>query len=167
MRARGLARHFIAKAWNLPNTAAGLAYGGVGVILGFVAVVWRRQPKPSVRLRDNAVQFTHNPMGGVGAITLGNALICRGDPYDPADRFWYPNGEDPATYENGHSIAEHELQHTYQGELLGPLYLPSNIAGGLNALLRGQGWHGPHNWNERGPQANPPRPWLSNAFRRS
>lgn len=123
-------------------------------------------PSPGVRWRDNAIQFTHNPLGGLGALTLGNTTTYRGDPYDPSDPFWYPRriyprGVDPRTFENGHSIGEHEAQHTYQGQMLGLAYLPSNLIGGLNALLRGQSWHGPHNWNERGPQGNPPRPWAA------
>ena len=49
--------------------------------------------------------------------------------------------------------------HTYQGEQLGPFHLPSNVLGGLNSVVRGEGWHGPGNWNEAGPLRNSPRPW--------
>jgi hypothetical protein len=109
---------------------------------------------PQVRVRDNGVQFTNNPLGGAGAITLGNTTTWNGDPYDPNDRGWAE-----AARLEGHPIPDHERQHTYQGQLLGPLYLPSNALGGLNALAHGEDWWGRHNWNERGPKSNPPRPW--------
>lgn len=161
----GLAKDIAGKVWNAPNTALGLLYGGAGMAVGEVRHLMGQQPAPGVRWRDNAFQFTQNPFGGVSAITIGNATTYRGDPYDPKDTFWYPHGEDPTTYENGHAEGDHEKQHTFQGEQLGPLYLPSNIAGGLMGLLLdggqpdGDAWHGPHNWNERGPKSNPPRPW--------
>ena len=144
----------LGKAWNAPNTALGLLYGLTGMLLALLIHGLGRQPAPRVRWRDNAVQFTHNPFGGLGALTLGNTVTWIGDPYDPDDHTW-----DAASRREGHPITDHERQHTYQGELLGPFYLPSNLLGGLNALLRGEGWHGPHNWNERGPQSHPPRPW--------
>lgn len=148
------------KVWNGPNTLLGLTYGALGAGVGGLAYLTGLQKvPPGVRWRDNAVQFTQNPAGGVGAITLGNATVYRGDPYDPKDQFWYEEGGNPKTIENGHSIGDHERQHTYQGEQLGPLYLPSNLFGGLNALLHGQDWHGNANWNERGPKLNPPQPW--------
>jgi DNA replication protein DnaC len=61
-----------------------------------------------------------------------------------------------------------KLQHTLQGQVLGPLYLPANIIGGVTATLGtpftgpgpgGSPWHGPLNFMERGPMAMPPRPW--------
>jgi hypothetical protein len=161
-------RDVVGKAWNAPNTAIGIVYGGLGLAVGRLARALRGGPAPGVRWRDNAIQFTHNPLGGAGAITIGNTMTCRGDPDDPDCPFWYPkraypDGVDPRTFENGHSIGEHEAQHTYQGEMLGPAYLPSNLLGGLNALLHGESWHGPHNWNERGPQGDPPRPWAPRA----
>jgi hypothetical protein len=163
----GLVGDIAGKVWNAPNTALGLLYGGAGMAVGEVGhLLGLQKNAPGVRWRDNAVQFTDNPFGGVGALTLGNTTAYRGDPYDPADRYWYPHGEDPRTIENGHSIGEHEAQHTYQGQELGPAYLPSNIAGGLMGLLFDRDpvtgkpdWHGPHNWNERGPQDSPPTPW--------
>lgn len=54
---------------------------------------------------------------------------------------------------------EHKKQHTLQGEMLGALYLPSNLLGGLNALPKGERWHGDGNWNETGPTDSPSRPW--------
>ena len=140
-------RNILGKIWNAPNTALGTLVGvagyGAGKVMG---------KNPRISVRDNAIQFTNNPAGGVSAVTLGNAVIWNGDPYDPKNsrgRFW----RDPQ------NAIEHEKQHTYQGEQLGPLYLPSNVLGGLNSVVRGEGWHGSGNWNEVGPLRNPPRPW--------
>jgi hypothetical protein len=171
MSARSRLAAIAGKAWNAPNTLLGLAYGAIGMLAGGLAHRLGRQAgAPRLFWRGNAFQFTRNPLGGLGAITLGNAVIWIGDPYDPADAVWRgPDGR-PAL-ENGHSYPEHERQHTIQGEQLGPLYLPSNLAGGMLGLLldrdaRGRPtWHGPHNWNERGPQADPPRPWAARKAR--
>ena len=140
-------RNVLGKIWNSPNTAlgtlVGLAGHGVGKVMG---------KNPRIRVRDNAIQFTNNPVGGVSAITLGNTVIWNGDPYDPK------NSKGPLWPDPQNAI-EHEKQHTYQGEQLGPIYLPSNVLGGLNSVVRGEGWHGAGNWNETGPLQNPPRPW--------
>jgi hypothetical protein len=155
-------RDVAGKIWNAPNTAIGSVYGGLGMAVGEVAHILGGAPQPKVFWRDNAVQFTNNPLGGVGAITLGNTTTWKGDPYDPADEVWHDNGVpmlEPPGDPNGHTYPVHETQHTYQGEQLGPLYLPSNLLGGLNSALRGEGWHGPHNWNEVGPQARVSTPW--------
>ena len=156
------------KVWNAPNTVLGAGYGSVGYAIGEVQHLLDpvKHAQPGVRWRDNAVQFTNNPLGGAGAITIGNTTTYRGDPYDPNDKFWYEQGGDPRTIENGHSIGEHEEQHTLQGQQLGPAYLPSNALGGLMGLMFDRDkhnkpdWHGRHNWNERGPMANLPTPWV-------
>lgn len=148
----------VGKLFNAPNTALGVTYGALGQAVGEIGhAVGLQEKRPKVFLRDNALQFTNNPFGGVGAITIGNATVWRDDPYDPQDRRWHTNGA--PDLEKGHTYPEHETQHTYQGERLGPLYLPYNIAGGLNALAHGQDWHGSANWAERGPQGQPPQPW--------
>lgn len=156
-------RNLLGKLWNAPNTAIGLIYGALGAAAGGLAHAIGGAPKPRIFWRDNAVQFTNNPFGGLGAITLGNTTIWTGDPYDPLDRVWHDDGvprrESRTATEPGHTYPEHEIQHTYQGEQLGPVYLPSNLLGGLTAVLRGEGWHGPSNWNERGPQRPNPVPW--------
>ena len=142
-------------AWQGPNTALGLGYGLVGHGLGKVLGA-----KPRIQRTTDGLEFIGNPLGGVGAITLGSVTTYNGDPYNPNDKRWYPNGEDPRTADNGHSYQEHEKQHRTQARQLGPLYLPSNLLGGVYALVRDGDWHGPRNWNEAGPQANPSRPWL-------
>lgn len=144
---------------NAPNTAIGLAYGLMGHVAGKAA--GRRS---RIGLGGNAVQFFDNPFGGVSAVTLGNATIWNGDPHgrrgapDPGARIWHDAKGNPEL-ENGHTLMEHERQHTLQGEMLGALYLPSNLLGGLNALGKGEAWHGAGNWNETGPMDSPSRPW--------
>lgn len=160
-----LAGDVLGKVWNAPNTAIGLGYG----LAGYAAGQLNRlrpgdQPDPRIRVGNNAVEFVNNPFGGAGAITLGNTITYDGDPYDPNDEGW--NGYRRVT---GQDVRDHERQHTYQGQQLGPLYLPSNLLGGLRALAHDRyvdpegksrpDWHGARNWNERGPQSNPPRPW--------
>lgn len=144
------------KIWNSPNTALGAFYGGVGHAIGWAQhLAGRRADAPRVQVRDNALQFLNNPFGGVGAITIGNTTTYNDDPYGPAGRARWRGREQI----EGHPVWEHERQHTIQGQQLGPAYLPSNLLGGLNAVAHGEDWHGPHNWNERGPKLNPPRPW--------
>ena len=93
---------------------------------------------------DGVVRFTDNPSTPLGAITLGQVQIY-GEAFGPS----------PSPI----SIA-HEDAHVSQGALLGPLYIPSNTLGGLAGLLFNEGnWHGSVNWNETGPQSNPPTPW--------
>lgn len=138
------AKDVLGKVWNAPNTLIGLAYGGAGHLLG--AAMGRR---PYATVADNAVQFRNNPLGGVGAITLGNTTTYNGDPDDP----------DPAERALWADVPRHERQHTIQGQQLGPAYLPSNILGGLWGVIRDGEWHGRSNWNERGPQETPARPW--------
>jgi len=130
----------VGKIWNGPNTIVGVLYGGAGHLAGEVA-----RTRPYVTVDANAIQFRNNPFGGVGAITLGNTTTYRGEPWKES--------------KTGLSVDEHERQHTVQGEQLGPFYLPSNLLGGGLAVLRDGDWHGPSNWNERGPQAQPARPW--------
>jgi RHS repeat-associated protein len=126
----------VGKLWNAPNTVLGLLWGAVGMLVGARA-----------GLGNNAVQFTDHPLMGDSAVTLGNAIS-------------YGGGFGPETLALGDvPVGVHELQHTLQGQLLGPLYLPSNVVGGVAAVIRNGYWHGSFNWNEVGPQSNPPRPW--------
>jgi RHS repeat-associated protein len=134
------------KIWNLPNTAIGLLYGTTGYFVGWGSYGLGLQTHPpGVGFGDNAIQFSYNPFGYYGAITLGNVEVFGGSPNDLAA--------------DGNRIGLHEMQHTYQGQLLGPLYLPSNLLGGLAAVLSEGDWHAPQNWNEVGPQQHPSKPW--------
>lgn len=92
-------------------------------------------------------------------MTLGNAMVWNGDPNDPRDRNWHWEDGSPKLENNDHTYPDHEDQHVKQGEMLGPLYLPSNLLGGMVGLVRNRDWRGASNWNERGPAASPPRPW--------
>jgi RHS repeat-associated protein len=126
----------VGKLWNVPNTVLGLLWGATGMLFGARAGVG-----------DNAIQFTDHPFMGDAAVTLGNTVS-------------YGSGFGPETLVLGDvPVGVHEFQHTLQGQLLGPLYLPSNVLGGVAAVIRNGYWHGSFNWNEVGPQSNPPRPW--------
>lgn len=132
---------FWRRLWNSPNTMLGLAYGGLGHLFGRA-----RGLTPSIGLHSGAIEFYGNPFGGVGAITLGEVIVYN---LDPDMEF------------NGSTVRAHELAHVVQGQVVGPLYLPLHLIGGLRAWLRGEAWSAPGNRNfmEVGPYSRPPRPW--------
>ncbi len=133
---QGLDVNILGIIWNSPNTVIGFLWGFAGVPFG-----------ADFNIGNNAIQFTNHPfMSSNGAITLGNT-VCYGTNVGPDTPL--PNG----------SMGNHELQHTLQGELLGPLYLPSNMLGGATGIVVDGNWHGPSNWNEVGPQSTPPSLW--------
>ncbi len=139
------------KIWGAPNTAVGLLVGSVGYIVGWAMYENQLQDSaPEIHVRNNAIEFVHNPGGGVSAITFGNAeLFGRSLPSDP----------DYGNPSLAHSTEDHEMQHTYQSQLLGPLYLP---LAGLSLLMGSvfNGFsHGPAAFMERGPQRDVPTPW--------
>jgi hypothetical protein len=128
-------------------------YGGVGKLMD-----WRNV---RISFRHNAIQFENHPVSklGRGSITLGNTMSHEGSKSDSADF----GSEAPRV--RG-PVWQHEIQHTYQGQHLGPAYLPSNLLGmAVDLVIHGAGGagfgpaHGPANWNERGPESYPPRPW--------
>jgi hypothetical protein len=147
------------KVWNAPNTAAGLALGAAGHVVGSVAHALGVPgvEKPRIAVGANAIQFMNNPAAFAGGLTLGNTTTYGDDPYSPAGRQSWAQTEKA----EGHPIWEHERQHTYQGQQLGPAYLPANIIGGLAGLALDHDWHGDHNFMERGPRSNPSRPWAA------
>jgi RHS repeat-associated protein len=124
------------KLWNLQNTVVGLTWGAIGMAFGDVKVT----------IGNNAIQFENHPFMHGGAITLGNTISYSSD--------FGPN----TPIKNG-TVGQHEYQHTIQGEQLGPLYLPSNILGLIAGVIINGDTHGPANWNERGPESTPPKPW--------
>jgi RHS repeat-associated protein len=142
--ALGLLAGVVGKAWNAPNTLIGLVFGFVGLVIG--APFGAR-----VGLGANGIDFTGNPLLSLfaqsDAITIGNTTSY-GAGFPPSEPL--PGGV-PAWL--------HELQHTFQGEALGPLYLPAHVILGAVALARTGSWHAEPNLLERGPQAIPPRPW--------
>lgn len=135
-------KSILGKLWNLPNTLIGLLFGGLGVVLSL--------GKLNVTFGNNAIQFHDHPLCGLGAITLGN-VICYGSGLP----------ETAARPEGGSgNVGDHERQHTFQGEWLGPLYLPSHVLSLIAGSMTGN-HHGHANWNERGPQNDIPSPWLN------
>lgn len=152
----------VGKARNSPNTALGYMYGRAGHIAGLVQhAIDPATPRPTIEQRDGRTAFLNNPGAGKGALTLGEVTVYSDDPWSTKGRGAWKGTED----REKHPLWEHEAQHVRQGRQLGPAYLPSNIVGGLTALMFDRtdegrpDWHGPHNWNEVGPQRNPARPW--------
>jgi hypothetical protein len=134
------------KAWTFPNTAIGLTAGLVGWALGGEAPV----------VRNNAIVFVNSPVLP-GGLTLGNVILL-GTGFGPTGPDSGPNFPEA----NG-PVIDHEEQHTYQGQLLGPLYLPANGIGGLSSMVQAPSgtyvpWHY-NNFMENGPQSSPPSPW--------
>ncbi len=136
------------KLWTLPNTAIGIAFGGIGYAAGLVMGT-----DPSIVVRQNAIQFINNPLSFMGDITLGNTTS------------YHPDlGPDSPRNEGGLGVTQdHEEQHTYQAQLLGPLYLPANLIGGIRSMLIApsgtyDSWHY-NNFMENGPQKYVTKPW--------
>jgi hypothetical protein len=50
---------------------------------------------------------------------------------------------------------QHETAHTYQGEFLGPFYLPAYGVGAAAGEISTGDWH--NNFMESGPMSNPPK----------
>jgi hypothetical protein len=134
----------LGKAWASPTTAIGLVLGGLGLLTG--------GSRP--RRRNNALEFCGNRWIApfTSAITIGH-VICY------------------ASHEPPQRTREHERQHTYQAEVLGPLYLPLHIVLQLIAFVysffdgsrrytsANDRVHARVNVLETGPMATPPRPW--------
>jgi len=147
----GAVADLLGKIWNLPNDAIGLVFGGLGYVVGWAAyelgASW--QPNaPTIGFDGNALQFGNNPLmvWGLG-LTFGNVESFSGN---PGDYIPYTTTQ----------VEQHEDQHTIQGQVMGPLYLPSYIIGGIGSLIFGGGDPvGPGNWMEAGPYNNPPQPW--------
>lgn len=106
----------IGKLWNLPNTIPGLAVGGVGHALGEIGnALGFYTPEPTIEFAHNALEFRNNLlMFGGGALTLGNSISYGSKAYQHAG---------------------HEQIHTYQGEVLGPLYVPAHALGMSASVL--------------------------------
>jgi len=137
-------RSIAGRTWAGPTTTIGLVLGALGWALGGCAP----------RRGNNALEFCGNRLIApfTAAITIGH-VICY------------------ASREPDQRIQDHERQHTYQAEALGPLYLPLHIA--LQLLAFGYSFfdgsrryrsvndrvHSRANVLETGPMASPPRPW--------
>ena len=141
------------KLWNLPNTLVGLALGFAGhafaVLLHAAGLV---SAKPSICLGNNAIQFLNSPCTPT-AVALGNVIL-----YNRAPQY------QPDARRGDHTLGCEEMQHTRQGEVLGPLYLPAHIVLGVMAMVRHRdlsidGWHRSPNFLEAGPHRRTPSPW--------
>jgi hypothetical protein len=130
------------KVWASPNTAIGLAYGGAGYLYG---VATGQDVKVSIG--NNAIQFEGNPInpfGAQGAITLGNAINYVGSATPDSGKnlgdgyYTYAYGADSSgrlpTDSDRIILGAHESEHTYQAEILGPLFLPTYLlSGGISS----------------------------------
>jgi hypothetical protein len=134
--------------WNLPNTAVGLGVGVFGLIAEAVQYPFTRTWDFNLTLEYNALCFSHNKLMN-GGITFGNVINTGArDDRDYGLKTRYENG----------FLGDHEMQHTYQGQQLGPFYIP---AAGLSLIVGGLSGdhHGAYSWTERGPTSFPPKPW--------
>jgi RHS repeat-associated protein len=128
--------------WNLPNTAIGLLWGGLGIPFG--ASVTNNG--------NNAIQFINDPLMIGGNITIGN-VQCYNPKIGPnvRDVWWYTNGVV--------TFGDHENAHVPQEEVLGPLFFPAYGVGGIIAVLRGGNFFMDLNPFEAGPYSTPPSSW--------
>ena len=103
-----------------------------------------------IQFKGNLLQEVLSKPGGYGAITFGEVGI-----YPRASTGWGPDRiQDPKT---GVTLGFQESFHSQQARVLGPLYLPAHLVGGILATILDGRWHGPTNIWEQGPHANPPR----------
>lgn len=97
----------LGKFWNLPNSLIGFLLGAVALRFG-----------GAVQVGHNALEFVQSPLmdrfNPGAAIALGNVILYGSQAYD---------------------LAAHERIHTWQGQFLGPLYLPLNALGMVLSLL--------------------------------
>ncbi len=144
----------IGKVWNAPNSAVGLVVGGLGHLVGEVGQMiglWDREP--TITVANNAIQFLNNPIVQT-ATTFGNVTVYRGGEYYSPE----------SITDDGNKLGYEEMQHTIQGQVLGPLYYPAHILFGVAGMLvTGQfnnwGWHSSTNILETGPHSENPNPW--------
>lgn len=137
----------LGKVWNIPNTILGLTFGGVGHVAGLMMGT-----NPSITFGNNAIQFHNNPFMPT-AITLGNVIVY-GPRTSPSDHNVHFQNTP-----SGHTVGQEEYRHTIQGQILGPLYLPAHIIGGVSSMFRSpnagllhpvDSWHS-NNFMETGP----------------
>ena len=152
----GNALYLAGIAWNLPNTAIGLALGTIGYVLGNIDYfIGQSETRPTISFGNNAIQFMNNPFMFWGVITLGNAINYNSQ--------IGPNRIDPDN--SPWTFGDHERPHTYQGMLLGPFYLPAYLGGMIAVLFQGSfNVFGYQHFMEHGPYYPrlynlPPRPW--------
>jgi hypothetical protein len=115
----GIIGDLLGKIWNLANTALGLAIGVVTLPITLAT-------GGHIELGYNAIEFVGSPFVA-SAITLGNIQIFGQTPSAQ------PSAPDyPFSY---HTVGDEEMHHTYQGQTLGPLYLPANLVAGIISIF--------------------------------
>ena len=150
------------KVVNIPNTVIGVAFGGIGKL-----VDWNEQ----ICFGHNGIEFIGNPLClDGGAITFGNAMNFSTGGWGKGT--FYATGPengllDPQLNRLDWTYADHEMQHTYQSQVLGPLFLPVYGAAMIGTLISdpySDGMLGGGNFMERGPYypehfSQPPQMW--------
>jgi hypothetical protein len=111
----------IGKLWTLPNTLLGLLIGSIALPFG-----------ARIAFGDNALVFRRFPLGPKGALVLGNVILLSAESLDVRVRSYRSR----ARRARGAAIrlGDHERAHTYQYQVLGPLFLPTYL---LLGWLRG------------------------------
>ena len=118
--------------WNLPNTAIGIAWGGIGLLCQIGMFPFSGKWEFAATIANNAINFDGHPLMFSGAITIGNTSSFIPNSY-LSDGYTYKDGT--LGFNSTNVGADHEIHHTYQGQLAGPLYLPLNLIGGVTSLL--------------------------------
>ncbi|MCS7045186.1 MAG: hypothetical protein NZO58_02400 [Gemmataceae bacterium] len=142
----GSAGQWVGQGWNGINTTIGWGWVGIGWIVDVVTGT----NAMTVSLGNNAIQVQKHPwMYSFGAMTMGQVVVY-GSNFGP--NVLQVQGD------NLVPVGLHEEQHTYQGQILGPLYFPLHGCCGVLSLIFTADWHkgNPLEW---GPMDNPPRPW--------
>jgi RHS repeat-associated protein len=102
-----VALDILGKIWTLPNTI-------IGLILGLVQLPFGA----SISIEHNAIVFNNAPIaGGSEAWTLGNVIFNRTGTLTRTVSSPYTTGTTT-------DVGTHEEGHTYQYEVLGPLFVP-------------------------------------------
>jgi hypothetical protein len=109
----------LGKIWAFPYTVVGVAYGGLGHLYGLV-----RRTNPKICLGNNAIQFLDNPfVNSDAAFTLGNTIL-----YGRNSPPW----KEGAYGDQMVNVGTHEKAHTYQYQVLGPIFgIAYMLAGGF------------------------------------
>ena len=143
----------------VPKSVAGVAGTPISSVADVTKVPDQSMSLPT--LGNNAIQFEHNPFPW-GGTTLGNVILYGNDfRRGPREDTWFDFGPKPGWG----TVGDHERQHTYQGEVLGPLYIPLNLIGMTLGIIQHPTYdlndltNGSWNFMEYGPQMNPARPF--------
>ena len=127
----------IGSIWALPNSIVGLAYGAIGIPFG-AKLHWDSN--------NTILQVTNHPFM-LGAMSLGDVNVF--------GRLVPPSTMGPF----GFTVGQEEALHSIQSRILGPLYFPAHILGGIKSWFTPPGkapypgldfWHR-NNFMENGP----------------